>query len=241
MGRIGYHCWLVNPEWARYITTALVSTGTYVGGIFTGLFIKSLEEWLKTRVERRRLRKALYQELGQNLEQLIYIVWNHEAPPMDAWARFPGIEEFERREVYDLALKSQPVLFRGIKEANLIGEFYLAMDALKTAPPEQQVKGIRHLKEYLFENARKGQLSRRMLHKAFTLTGVSSRLSHPLRRHAGMLYNTLSTRNIPKDGKTRAWEASPTLFKKVKALWRGIPGDEKPLPPGPSPVGKRIL
>jgi hypothetical protein len=240
---IGYHCWLVNPEWAKYITTALVSTGTYVGGIFTGLFIKSLEEWWKTRVERRRLRKALYHELGENLRYMYWILFSLVQEPSEfappAWTGPLKFEECERREVYDHALVSQSILFREIKEANHISEFYLALNRLKTESPEHQIQGIRYTYDNISRLISKGQLSRRLLEKARPGVGINGLYPWAVRK--ALLYEKLSHRNVPKDGKPRAWDASPTLLKKAKALWRGIPGDEIPVRPGPSPVGKRIL
>jgi len=231
----------VNPEWARHITTALVSTGTYVGGIFTGLFIKSLEEWWKTRVERRRLRKALYHELGQNMEYMFQVLYSLEAEPellSLAWTGPLKLEECERREVYDHALVSQPILFRGIKEANLISEFYLALDRLKIESLERQVQGIRYMYKYVLEHVSKGQLSRRRLNKACGKVPIE--LSHPWVRRVRQLYSRLQTRNLPKDGKSRTWMPPRTLFQKVKVLWKGTPEDVK-LVSGPSPIGKRIL
>jgi hypothetical protein len=226
----------VNPEWAKYITTALVSTGTYVGGVLTGLFIKSLEEWWKTRVERRRLRKALYHELGQNMGYMFEVLYGHLAEPellSLAWTRPLKLEECERREVYDHALVSQPILFRGIKEANLISDFYLTLDRLKTESPDRQVQGIRSVYKYVSDLVSKGQMSRRLLRKGLKDPSVLG-LSHPLITRVRHVYRGLQCRNLPKDGKSWTWTAPRTLFQKIRVLWRGVPDDVK-LVTGPVP------
>ena len=57
-------------------------------------------------------------------------------------------------------------------------------------------------------------------------------MPHPFRIRLSNMYYRLSHRNFirPSDGKHHVYGPEDTLFKKIKALWKGMP-EEKPLPP----------
>ena len=226
------------------IPTLLVGGGTYVGGVVTGLFAKSFERWWGNRSERRRLRNALYEELGMNFQNMFLHTLTLHSPPADSWigSQF-AVQEWEHREVYDQALKTQPILFHEVREAKLMSQFYMALERLKVSTPEQQMEGIRVIYNWIIAEVKKGKLSRGTLYD--TDPSPDSPFLHPLRVFLRRRYSKVTHRNVPKDGRGHLFGPSTTFRQELNAVWRGLPGEsmdhELDSIPGRNPLGKRIV
>jgi len=229
---MGYHCYQMGVDLPNILT------GAGIGSVLTTLIVKALEKWNSNRSERKRLRNALYVELGQNFEKLFFHLMQLHNGVVNAWTGPLEIKDWERREVYDQALASQPILLQEIHEARLISDFYLSLEKLKTVPPDQHIIGVQTLNKWVVNAVNEGNLSRRKLLKNYRRPG--SPFHHPLHIWANRKYNGMITRNVPKTAVGHSFSGANTIREKMKAIWIGMPGKDMGVPPE-NPVGKRLL
>jgi hypothetical protein len=212
---------------------------TYLGGVLSKSLADSVARALDLRRERKRLRDALYQEFSENLEKLIcrqVIVGVAGGGP------YAQVDEWERREVYDQALKTQPVLFRDLREANFMSDFYLSLRKFRAMDAATQAQHLRDISARIDSDIEKGNLSRRRL-KASYYTNPSL-YRHPVSAWLKKQYDRMSYRNAPKVTRPGvdyvSYDAVETLPKKLRALWAGVPGTPREYC-GPSPVGEQVF
>jgi hypothetical protein len=216
----------------------IVPMVTYVGGLFSKPFAESVARALDTRRERKRLRDALYRELGENVEKLIsrQLMKGHPGG-----SPFENFDEWERREVYDLALKTQPVLFRELREAKFLNDFYLALRQSRAKDAATQAQHLLNVTPWINYQIKKGELSRRRLKAAFTL--YPPFFMHPFSAWCRKQYHVISNRNAPKvtkPGVGYIYDPVDTFPKKLRALWTGVPGKPREYY-GPSLVGEQVF
>jgi len=210
----------LSAPWAIGGITGIVG---YVGGIFT----EPLKKRLVNRDERRRLRNALYSELGLNIANTIL-----NRPRKERLVNLP-IGDWLRTEVYDQALRSSPVLLHEIKETPIFAQYYLAMSAAKAASPDDQRTILDMLGNFIRGRVEAKKLSRRKLNAVCPLE--ISLYPHPvidwLTKRLRRLHSAIVWRNVPKDGKTRGFLPTVGTSNKIRALWCGVPGEEFPISP----------
>jgi hypothetical protein len=160
------------PSW---VWTTAASVVTYISGLFTKPITESIGKVLDTRRDRKRLRKSLYKELGFNLERMHYFIILKQGQTVNV----PRVEEWERREVYDHALKDQPLVFRELKEANPISDFYMQLQHLRGMDIEKQRYAIVGINTWIEASVKQGRLSRRLLNASYTL-GRHKLFLHPM-------------------------------------------------------------
>ncbi len=223
-----------NEPWI-FIASSVV---TYVGGVLTKPFADHVAKAMDSRKQRKRLRNALYKELGGNVEKLVMLQLSRGRPG----AIFYGdVDAWERREVYDLALKSEPVLFRELGEAHFFTDFYFATRKLRGVDATAQHRQIVSLSNWIELRIKKGPLSRRKLNAAIPL--LASPYGHTGSHWLNRQYHRISRRNIPKvttPGIGFIYPPADTLAKKLRALWTGTPGTPREHR-GPSPVGEQAF
>jgi hypothetical protein len=210
---------------------ASVSALTGIGGFIGGRFIKRLDY----NDERKRLRRALYAELGANIQTVLLYQLDLGKRARGIPGRVPPIDNWVHKEVYNEGLTKRPVMFRDLKEAKVLDDFYFALErAIQQGTDEQQRDSLSNLTAFLRGVTKDGVLSRRQMYK------VVGRLNHDyepaLYQWIRGKYHRLTWRNVnPKTG--RGFLPAPRIRGKAKALWTGVPG--KPLPIGaisaPSP------
>jgi hypothetical protein len=229
-----YHCSRMdNQALYKFAPTVLISIVTYLGGLFT----EPARKWLNNRTERRRLRNALYAELEANFDHFLAYVSGIRFPE-----QYPRIafEQAFRTEVYLEALK-QPILFRELHEARTFSDVYELLARTSALPEVEQPAWLEKLSSALPFYIKKGLLSRRLLNRAHA-SYLPSGYRHPLSIWWGKKYRQITSRNVPPQEPSRpgetgiAYQPASTLFERIKALWRGIPGDPfevrfAPLPP----------
>lgn len=123
----------------------------------------------------------------------------------------------------DQALKLTPILFHELREAAPISNFYLALLVCNAKDMAERLEMLGDIHKTIVANVKEKRLSRKKLNAAYTLAGSPFR--HPIRIWIERRYHILASRNVPKDGQGRAWKPSNTMDEKLKALWRGLPGE----------------
>jgi hypothetical protein len=222
-----------NLPWAFILPVA-----TYVGGVLSKPFADSVTKALDIRMERNRLRDALYLEAGENLEKLILRQVTIGGSTATFYADVAG---WQRREVYDLALKTQPILFRELREATFLSDFYLGLQKFTSLDAAAQAKHLLNMRAWIDGCIKKGDLSRRRLKASFRVDHWL--YSDPVTAWLRKEYNRIAYRNAPRvtqPGVSYIYEPTDTLPKKLRALWTGIPGTPREYR-GPSPVGEQVF
>jgi hypothetical protein len=153
---------------------------------------------------------------------------------------------WERREVYDRALRESPILFAEIPESGYFTGFYRALGVLKTLERTQQHQAIMDIHRSINSWVAQNHLSRRHMRKGChpkrPKYGEASEFAHPLSVRLKNYYVRLTHRNMPQDfrpGCNYTFVPSDKVFKRLKALWSGIPGDKVPYF-GPNPIGEQL-
>lgn len=177
-------------------------------------------------------------EFGGNLEKLVLLKISRGRPSAILYG---DVDLWERREIFDLGLKSQPVLYRELREAHFFADFYLAMRKFREMDAASQDEHIRRQSDWIDSCIRKGDLSRRKLNAAFPMPG--SKYAHPIPRWLNKQSVRISHRNIPKvtkPGLAYTFPPVDTLPKKLRALWTGVPGAPREHR-GPPLVGEQVF
>jgi hypothetical protein len=149
------------PPWASM--AVLTPVATYFGGVLTKPLTEALGKRLDIRRDRSRLRKALYNELGWNYEHMCLSLIHRLNPNGSSFLVYPAIDQWERREVFDTALRTQPILFQELKEAKAFSGFYLQLARMKEMSDKEQGETLNNLSEWFNHLIKKGRLSRRRL------------------------------------------------------------------------------
>jgi hypothetical protein len=179
---------------------------------------------LLNRAERRRLRNALYAELEANFDHFLPYVSGIKCP--EQYPRI-GFEQAFRNEVYAEALK-QPILFRELHEAQTFSDLYEALAHTRALPEVEQLEWLKKLSRAITFYVENGLLSRRLLDRAHA-SPLPSGFRHPLVLWWEAKYRQIALRNIPpQDFSSQigvGYLPANTLTSKIRALWKGIPGD----------------
>jgi len=226
-----------NQSLFKVVPTVLISIATYLGGLFT----EPVRRWWASRAERRRLRYALYAELEANFDHFLLYASGIQFPQQ--YTRI-GFEEAFRSEVYREALK-HPILFRELREARAFSDLYELLARTSTLPEVEQPGWLGKLSAALAFYIKQGLLSRRLLNRAHA-SYLPSPYRHPLSTWCRKKYRQITWRNVPLQEPLRPGETgigygpANTLSDKIRALWRGIPGEPSesrlgPLSPDASP------
>jgi hypothetical protein len=207
----------------KTLLTFALPVATYVGGLFT----EPAKKWLSTRTDRKRLRNALYSELAGNLNHLLpYLSSIAPHAPMP----YPIISQWLRLDVYQDALIKQPVLFNEIRESKAIAHIYLFFNALKDMPEAERFSRLKALTHWITQIITRKLLSRRLLKRHQVVLSPSLfDLRHPIIVRMARFSDQLAHRNFQPQG--RCTFMPPTrLGQKLRALYKGIPGDPIELP-----------
>lgn len=205
----------------KYGPMVLISLGTYLGGLFT----EPVKKWLNNRAERKRLRRALYAEMEANFSHFVIYISGLKSP--DTYPRFEFDQMF-KTEVYFEALK-QPILFRELREAQTTSEFYEALARTRTLPEAEQPAWLQKFADALLVWVKQGLLSRRLLYRVHA-SALPSAFQGPFTVWLGKKYRQVAWRNMASQrpsqpGGAMAFLPPRTLFGRIRAFWRGIPGD----------------
>jgi hypothetical protein len=192
-----------------YGVTGLIG---YLGGIFSEPFKKKL----LIGAERKRLRNSLYSELGTNLSSMLFYQLNRlKTPP----GYYPEIAGWLRTEVYKKALE-EPILFHEIGESKIFVGFFTAVSFMQDKPFAEQNELINRLRDYIHGEVEKGGLSRRKIAAHFLPGSI---FEHPVKAWLRRRYTQVTHRNISKHPSGTILRPTGTLWKEVKAVWRGSP------------------
>jgi hypothetical protein len=208
----------------KLLTTILVPVATYFGGLFT----EPVKRWLLLRGDRKRLRNALYGEIVANFfalpPNIVYLMDDRlkDMTQKGGWLRTDAFVE---------AMK-QPTLFYDLKEYKYIIDVYAFINSLQQVPLEEQRHRLRNANDAIVDAVRNKRLSLRLVRKY--CRGQNREFLHPVARAILRLYETTTTRNLPPG--YPSYLPARTLLGKMKAIWRGIPGDPQfidilPFPP----------
>lgn len=207
----------------KVLPAVLIPIATYIGGVFT----EPAKRWLANRTDRKRLRNALYSELAGNLNQSLIFLSTLNYPE-----QFPTMDTWLRTEVYQDAITKQALLFHELPEGKTISLIYSVLNHSKTQNQAIQRESFSNCKNWINEQVKSGRLSRRLLNRHHTIDLPSVfDFRHPLVRRLDELYLRLTLRNVPRTPTGIGYNRSDTLVRKIKALYRGIPGEPTPLSP----------
>lgn len=226
-----------NQALYKVAPTVLISIATYLGGLFT----EPVRKWLINRAERMRLRNALYAELHANFDHHIpYVSGLH---PESGNPRI-AFEKAFRTEVYQEALK-QPILSRELREAPAFSDLYELLARTSALPEAEQPDWLTKISGAVDFFIKRGMLSEGRFYNRAHASYLHP-YRHPLSIWWGKKYRQITWRNTPpleplRPGETGIgyYQTSSSLFGKIRALWRGIPGEPikcsvLPLPPNAS-------
>jgi hypothetical protein len=218
--------WQSIPDWAKFLVPAAI---TGIGGFVGGRFIKRLDY----NDEKKRLRRALYAELGANLQTMLGYQMDLSERLRGAPRPVPGwTTNWLHKEVYTDALTKRPVMFRDLKEAKYIDDFYLGVArALEQAEGEDQKTALIQIQSWVRALLPSAGLSRRELYRS--MKPLNAEFQSGFQRWIDRRYRRLVFRNVDTRQGGQMFAPSPGLFKKLKAIWKGIPGD-RINPPGVS-------
>lgn len=187
------------PSIPSWVWTAVPPVVTFVVGMFVKPMSELFGKVLNGRRDRKRLRKALYRELGANFERMHLLVIHRNQPEQQN--EFPKVEEWERREVYDHALKNEPIVFRELKEASFVSDFYMQLQRMRAADARGQHEMIVALNKAIADQVRRKRLSRGELKASYLLMGpAQSPYQHPMMLWLRRWIARISSRNNPKAG-----------------------------------------
>ena len=212
----------MNPE--PWIKIAL-GVGGVVGGAVLGFLFGRFNKRLDHRVERKKLKNALYAELGANYQTLVMHsldlhYYEAEARPM----RQPDVKDWIRTEVYNDALK-RPVLFRELKEAKVLDDFYFAITKAVVKPIAERREAIKHVFDWFVLNVDNGSISRRRM---YVVTGPFGHVYKPRwRTWLSRTYAKLISRNLKRaPNESIGYMPPKTVIEHFEAIRTGLPSRE---------------
>jgi hypothetical protein len=210
-------------DWIKYVSspTTTVTAVTAVVAYFAGIYSESFKKKLLNRSERNRLRNALYAELGTNLRNLMAYQFIPSNPADNHLELYPELDKWFRTEVYDTALKQQPVLFHEIKEAPFFSEFYVFVRHANEKNEFERILLLKRINHHLNDLFNEGRLSRRKT--AAPYYSYKSRMRIPFSKR---LYRLMG-RNMERGF---LYQPPDTFRQKIRALWLGRT-DKFPRPP----------
>jgi hypothetical protein len=202
-----------------------IKVALLVGGGLLGFLGGRFNKRLDHRVERKKLRQALYAELGANMQTfMMHLLDLAEEANNGRATRVPHIDGWIRREVYDDALK-RSVLFRELKEAKVLDDFYFATAKALEKPKDERRAALRNIAVWFNTTVDDGTVSRRLMYRVTGRFGYNHRPRW--RKWVTRRYSKLVSRNLKtKPNEAASWMPPKTLIGHLEAIRTGLPSKE---------------
>jgi len=209
----------MNDDELLKLLVVTIPAATGFLGFMGGRFIKGLDY----RDERKRLRNALYAELGANLQTLLSYQVDLAERVRGRPARVPPIDNWVRKEVYNEGLAKRPAMLRDLKEAKVFDDFYFALaTGIQTPNDAEQRVALQTLMSWLHAMVHDNTLSRRRMYKV--VGRLSGDFRPPIQILLTRLFSNLISRNLrlaPDECATYMYPK--TISEIARAIWKGLP------------------